>query len=110
MADSGGGTQTRAHKKKLEQGARVPNQRDLGLMSTGKQGLCRAGIALAAVGPGGLDLPTAGEGSPIPCFCHTPDSRRHTGAASHPASPAGAPLGTKGTGWSLLMFGEEPSL
>ena len=45
-------------------------------MSTGKQGLCRAGIALAAVGPGGLDLPAAGEGSPIPCFCHTPDSRR----------------------------------
>ena len=77
MADSGGGTQTRAHKKKLEQGARVPNQRGLGLMSTGKQGLCRAGIALAAVGPGGLDLPAAGEGSPIPCFCHTPDSRRH---------------------------------
>ena len=57
MADSGGGTQTRAHKKKLEQGARVPNQRDLGLMSTGKQGLCRAGIALAAVGPGGWTCP-----------------------------------------------------
>ena len=51
---------------------------DLGLRSPGKQGLCRAGIAPAAVGPGGLDLPAAGEGSPVPCCCCTPDSRRHT--------------------------------
>ena len=50
-------TQTRVHKKQLEQGAHVPNQRDLGLMSSGKQGLCRAGIAPAAVGPGGCVCP-----------------------------------------------------
>ena len=38
-------------------GIHVPRKGDLGLMSSGQQGLCRAGIAPAAVGPGGCVCP-----------------------------------------------------
>lgn len=36
-----GGDPNQGYKKQLEQGAHVPSQGDLGLRSTGKQGVCQ---------------------------------------------------------------------
>ena len=64
------GTQTRAHKKQLEQGAHVPSQGDLTGFEIYWQTGSLPGLAstLAAVrGLGRLNLPEVGECSPITC-------------------------------------------
>lgn len=78
-------------------GAHVPRKGDLGLRSSGQQGHCLAST-LAAVGPGGLDLPEAGECSPVSCYCYIPDSLHHLAQPCTRLALPGRPLGTKGTG------------
>ena len=80
-------------------GIHVPRKGDLGLKSSGQQGLCRAGIALAAVEPGGCACPRQVNAalSPATAAPLTAAVTWHSLAPS-PESPAGVPLGAKGTG------------